>query len=158
MVMAYSTRMNPSRSALPFYASPVSYQRGSGLGGLLRGLFRSVRPLLQKPIVKRGLKALGKAATAAVLEAGQHAVAQDNIRAFGPALKEAGKRQARQLVRTMTGGSKRKRKAGKRLSQSRTSVKRRRVAPERGIVHKRRIVHKGKVKSQPVRPRDIFHS
>jgi hypothetical protein len=148
MVMPHSMLLNNSRSALPFYSSPVSYQRGSGLGGLLRGLFRSVRPLLQRPIVKRGLKALGKAATAAVLEAGQHAMAQDNIHAFGPALKEAGRRQARQLIRTMTGGSKRKRKPRGKLSHSRTSVKRRRVA----------VVH-GQNKKSKLGPisRDIFH-
>lgn len=148
MVMPYSMLLNNSRSALPFYASPVSYQRGSGLGGLLRGLFRSVRPLLQRPIVKRGLKALGKAATAAVLEAGQHAMTQDNIHAFGPALKEAGRRQARQLVRSMTGGSKRKRKARGKLSHSQTSVKRRRVA----VVHGQN----NKSKLGPI-SRDIFH-
>jgi hypothetical protein len=139
--------MPPSRSTLPFYSSPVSYQRGRGLGGLIRGLYRTVRPLLQKPIVKRGLKALGKAATAAVLEAGHQAMAQRNIRSFGPALKEAGKRQARQLLRTMTGGSKRKRKPGSTVSRSRTSVKRRRAAPTRSR----------NVKTKPV-SRDIFHS
>jgi hypothetical protein len=131
--------MAPSRSTLPFYSSPVSYQRGRGLGGLIRGLYRSVRPLLQKPIVKRGLKALGKAATTAVLEAGHQAMAQRNIHAFGPALKAAGKRQARQLLTSMTGGgSKKRRKPGSNLSRPRTRVKRRRVAPTRS--------------------RDIFHS
>jgi hypothetical protein len=125
MVSSYS-------STLPFYASPVSYQRGRGLGGVLRGIVRSVRPLLQKPMVKRGLKALGRAATAAVLEAGHQAMTQRNLHAFGPALKEAGKRQARQLLlnapRTMMGaGSKRKRKPPSRVSRSQTPVKRRRV-------------------------------
>ena len=85
---------------LPYFSSPVSYQRGRGLGGLLRGLFRGIRPLLKKPIVKRGLKTLGKHAAKAVLDAGQQAL-EGNETAFAPALKRTGKTQLQAIIRDM---------------------------------------------------------
>ena len=48
-------------------------QRGHGLGGLFKGLFRIAAPIIKRtlvPIGKRALKAVGKRA----LEAGAHAV------------------------------------------------------------------------------------
>ena len=178
MVMARS-------NTLPYYSSPVSYQRGNGLGGLLRGLFRAVKPLFQKPIVKKGLKALRKAASSAVLEAGHEALAKRDIRAMAPALKSAGRRHAEnvknaatsaileaahealsqrdleamgpalkaagqrhteKLIKSMTGGSKRKRNLSEPFSHSTIVSK------------KRRVSHPGSRAHYFTRTRDVFNS
>jgi hypothetical protein len=117
-------------SLLPHFRSTVSYQRGRGLGGLIRGLFRRVTPLLKKPIVRKGLKTLGKAAATAVLEAGQEALRGEQ--SFGSALKTSSQKQAQGLIRkarqNMTGGRhKRTPKRKKNTSRQQLVVKKRRV-------------------------------
>ena len=44
-----------------YYSSPLTFQRGHGLGNILSKIFRSVVPILQRPIVKKGLKRAGSA-------------------------------------------------------------------------------------------------
>lgn len=124
-------RQQHGGALLPHFRSAVSYQRGRGLGGLLRGIFRRVTPLLKKPIVRKGLKTLGKAAATAMLEAGQQAL-QDEGPSFTSALKTASQRQAQGLIRearrTMTGqGLKRPLKRLQPASRSQSVTKRRRV-------------------------------
>jgi hypothetical protein len=116
---------------LPYFSSPVSYQRGRGLGSLLRGLFRAVRPIFKKPMVRQGLKSLGKAATSAAIEAAQKAMDSDDIKAFGPAFKEASKRNVKTLIRQkMSGKGPTKRKA---VSRKPKLTKRGRVTTGRDI-------------------------
>jgi hypothetical protein len=55
-----------------------------------------------KPMVKKGLKALGKAATSAVLEAGHEALMQKDIKAMAPTLKAAGRRHAENIRKAAT--------------------------------------------------------
>ena len=85
--------------ALPYFSSAVSLQRGRGWGGVLRSLFRGITPIFKKPIVKRGLKSLGKRAATALVEAGQSAL--KNEQSFGPALKKAGKHEAEKLLKAI---------------------------------------------------------
>ena len=86
-------------AALPYFSSPISLQRGRGWGGVLRSLFRGITPIFKKPIVKRGLKSLGKRAATALVEAGQTAL--KNEESFGPALKKAGKIEAEKLLKAI---------------------------------------------------------
>ena len=117
---------------LPHFRSPVSYQRGRGLGGLLRGIVRAVVPLFKKPIVRRGLKNLGKAAAASAWEATQRVAQEENPKAFVPAFKAAAKAHTIKAVAdTLTGkGHGRKRKT---VSRQRAVTKRRRGPSERDI-------------------------
>ena len=119
---------------LPHFRSSVSYQRGRGLGGLIRGIIRRVAPLFRKPIVRKGLKSIGKAAATAVLEAGQRSLQQDGPR-FGSALKTSSQKQVKSLIQQALRkqqGSGRKRKK-KTSSHQLHLTKRRRVAPKRDI-------------------------
>lgn len=130
--LAAALRQQRGGALLPHFRSAVSYQRGRGLGGLLRGLFRRVTPILKKPIIRKGLKTLGKAAATAMLEAGQQAL-QDEGPSFTSALKASSQRQAQQLIRearrNMTGqGLKRPRKRKAPVSRSLPVRKRRRVS------------------------------
>ena len=79
--------------ALPHFTSPVSYQRGRGFGSLLRGIIRKVQPILRKPIVKQGIKSLGKA----TLEAAQKALESENIGQFGPSFRRAAEKNVKEL-------------------------------------------------------------
>lgn len=144
MVMAYNPtvaaalreyRRQRGGASLPHFQSPISYQRGHGLGGLLRSLFRSVVPLFKKPIVRQGLKSLGKAAATAVLEAGQKALSQDNEGSFGSALKASSQRQARELIRQAQGSM-----AGQGPVKRRKRVSLKVSAAREGRVKKRRDI------------------
>ena len=121
---------------LAHFRSTVAYQRGRGLGGLLRSLFRTITPIFKKPIVKQGLKSLGKSAATAMLEAGQKALDEEDVRAFGPALRDATKKQVvasgkRLASRILTGqGPSTKRKNG--ISRTRVAGQIRR-GPTRDI-------------------------
>ena len=112
---------------LPHFRSSVSYQRGRGFGGLIRQIIRRVTPLFRKPIVRKGLKSIGKAAATAVLEAGQRSLQEDGP-TFGPALKASSKKQAQALIQKAMRnqqGSGRKRKKG--ISRHQPPTKKRRV-------------------------------
>ena len=125
-------RQQHGGALLPHFRSTISYQRGRGLGGLIRGLFRRVTPIFKKPIVRKGLKTLGKAAATAMLEAGQQAL-QDDGPSFTSALKSSSRKQAQHLIRQarqkMTGkGFKRPRKRSLSVIPSPPVIKRRRVS------------------------------
>jgi hypothetical protein len=136
MSMDGSMRNMYGRGSLPHFSSPVSYQRGRGLGSLLRGLFRAVRPIFKKPIIRQGLKKLGKAATAAAIEASQQVLDKDDVKAFGPALKNALKQQAKNALKKQEANSflqkqmvgKGPAKRARPVSRKLSVVKRRRVS------------------------------
>ena len=81
---------------LPHFRSSVGVQRGRGIGGFFGSLVRRVIPLFSRPIVKKGLKTVGKAAATALLEAGQKAIAEQEP--FHKALKSSSRAQAQQLM------------------------------------------------------------
>lgn len=111
---------------LPYFSSSVNYQRGRGFGNLLRGIFRAIKPIFKKKIVRKGLKKLGRAAAQAGIEASQKALEEDNVRAFAPALKAA---SAKQIKKILTGGVVSKRRA-RAVSRPRIANKRRRVVSD----------------------------
>lgn len=51
-----------SGGSLPHFHSAVAFQRGHGLGGVLGKFLRYIVPILKKPVVKRTLKRVGRAA------------------------------------------------------------------------------------------------
>ena len=143
---AHLQRQQCGAALLPYFSSPVAYQRGRGLGSLIRSLFRPVKTLFKKPIVRKGLKKLGTAAAQALVDAGQQALQQEDV-SFRSALKNTSKEQAKDLLKQvkqgMTGqgpamihpflqglssstGRRRKRKQS--VSRKPTLVKNRRVA------------------------------
>lgn len=140
------------KALLPYFSSPVAYQRGRGFGSVLRSIFRGIIPLMRKPIVRQGLKRLGQATTTALIEAGQRALDDSNV-TFGSALKNASKSQAQALLNEARSqlvgqGKQRSRRKKKRL----TSTKR--VSKKQSSVSRKTKVKKvGRVRS---RARDIF--
>lgn len=103
-------------SGLPYY-SGVSYQKGYGIGGIFRRLFRSALPFLIK-----GAKTVGKEALLTGSRIASDVLEGDNF-------KVATKKRTREASKTLTqkavnkvqnlfgkGGYKRKRKAKKRVS------------------------------------------
>ena len=112
---------------IPYFSSPVSYQRGRGLGNLLRSLFRVARPIFKNQTVRRSVQSMGKHAARAALEAAQVALDKNDPKAFGPALKESSRQRMKTFLdRKMTGkGIKRKRN----VSRKATPAKRRRITP-----------------------------
>lgn len=96
---AYAAKMRQyhmTGGMLPHFRSTIAFQRGRGIGNLLGSLVQRVIPLFSKPIVKKGIKHIGKAATTALLEAGQKALAEQEP--FGKALKESSRAQAQRLM------------------------------------------------------------
>ncbi len=98
-------------------------QRGYGLGGILGGLLRSAVPLL-----KQGVKAIGKHALKTGVNIAQDALAGQNIKtAAKRRLKETGTTLGQQAVRKMTGNGKKggnysRKNAIKRKRKRRSSV------------------------------------
>lgn len=146
---------------LPHFSSPVAYQKGRGFGSLLRNLFRGVVPLFRKPIVKRGLRTVGKAAATALLEAGQRALQTEDPVSFGSALGESSRKHAQNLLtqaRSQLGGKKRVIAIAKHSVSRRSST-----APSRRVQLRAASTLKPqkKQKKQPSkikRARDIFSS
>ena len=96
---AYAAKMRQyhmTGGMLPHFRSSVAFQRGRGIGGLLGSLVRRVIPFFSTPIVKKGIKHIGKAATTALLEAGQKALAEQEP--FRKALKRSSGVQAQRLM------------------------------------------------------------
>ena len=118
------------RNSLPYFSSPVAYQRGRGLGSLVRALFRPVKTLFKKPIVRKGLKKLGTAAAHALVEAGKEALTQEDV-TFGNALKKSSKQQAQDLLKqvqqNMTGKGGKRKRLKLPVSKKQDSVKKARV-------------------------------
>ena len=144
-----SAKLIGGAALLPYFSSPVAYQRGRGLGSLVRSLFRPVRTLFKKPIVRKGLKKLGTAAAQALVDAGQQALQEEDI-TFGSALKQTSKEQAKNLLKQVKQGmtgqgpsmllplmrglpsntGERKGNRKRTISRKATVVKKRRVAPD----------------------------
>lgn len=86
--------MSQYGSALAHFSSPLLYQRGRGLGGIIRGLFRSIRPLFKKPIVRK----LGKVIAQSGIDAAQKALTDESFKSFIPAFKESSKTKVRSVL------------------------------------------------------------
>jgi hypothetical protein len=65
-----------SGAGLPHFQSTVAFQRGHGLGGVLGRLFRSVIPLLRKPVVGKTLRRIGRATLRTGLNAAGESLAK----------------------------------------------------------------------------------
>lgn len=65
-----------------YYSSPLTFQRGSGLGGILSRFFRTIVPIFKSRAVKTGVKRLGSA----IVRTGASTL-QDKIRR-GTSLRE----------------------------------------------------------------------
>jgi hypothetical protein len=137
---------------MPHFSSPIAYQKGRGFGSVLRSIFRGVLPLMRKPIVRKGLKTLGKAAATALVEAGQRALQdEDPVGSFGVALKETSRKHAADLLnkaRGQLGG-----KQGRKPIDSRrsTSIRSRRVSSRAKLSSQKRLLKRLKLQ-------DIFSS
>lgn len=139
---AYSEQVGNS---LPYFYSPVNYQRGRGFGSILRSLFRAVQPIFKKPIVRRGLKALGKAAGNVALDTAHTALLSESPN-LSQSLKRSVKREAQKLI-TNDGPPYQRLKGGGLIAKL-PSRKRKRVSRKLTVVRKRRVIKK--------RSRDIF--
>ena len=102
------------------------FQRGYGIGGLFKGLFRTVSPML-----KKGLLYAGKHA----LEAGARAL--DDVRENDTTITEALKTQARAIPRNIINRSGVKRKAdnSKPTSKRKSTLKRKPQAKKKKTQH-----------------------
>lgn len=85
-------------SGMTFYAGPP--MQGYGLGNVLARLARTIIPIFQRPVVKAGLKRIGKSAAVAGLDAIQKSLSshQDEPITFSQALKQSATKQAKQLT------------------------------------------------------------
>lgn len=106
---------NQAGNGLPYYKG-VSLQRGSGLGGIFKSMFRMVLPLL-----KSGVKTVGKQALRSGVDiANDYMQGKDLKVASKQRVKEATKiltNKAADKMKTMIGGQhKRKRKNRKSVS------------------------------------------
>lgn len=118
-------------SLMPYYSSNVMFQRGRGLGSLLRKLYRPIRRLLQKPIVKKGISTLARAGATALVDAGKASLENEDVK-FTQALKDASQQQAQAILKQVQGavrGSGRRyplKKRQRSVSHSKTVVRKRR--------------------------------
>lgn len=96
------------------YYKGVAHQRGNGLGGIFRSMFRMVLPLF-----KSGAKAIGKQALKSGVDiANDYMQGKDVRNAARERMKEAAKSltdKASTKVKSMVGGHKRKRQPSKRI-------------------------------------------
>ena len=76
---------------LPYYHSTVAFQRGHGLGGVLGKLFKTLVPLIQKPVVRKTLKRIGRSALDTGISAVRDTVSTPNSK-FSDNLKRHTKR------------------------------------------------------------------
>ena len=89
-----------------YYSSPVTFQRGHGLGNVLSKIFRSVVPFFKNPNVKKGVKRIGTA----VLNTGLTSL-QDNLNKNIPLRKSLENKvfdESRKLVKELGSSLKRK--------------------------------------------------
>jgi hypothetical protein len=109
-------------SGLPHFQSSVAFQRGHGLCGVLGRLFRSVIPILRKPVVGKTLKRIGRAALRTGLNA-----AKESINKGVPvkqSLKNSAKAQGQRLIE-LTKRDLRKRKPHRRSATTTVSKRKR---------------------------------
>lgn len=118
--------------ALPFFVG-TRYQRGHGLGNILKVVTRLAAPLLRKanPFVKRGAKALGRRALQTSADIIGDVLDGENI-------KRATKRRIRNTVQNMTGSGTAKRPRLNRPKPPGESIKRKRHRHLRVSVQKKR--------------------
>lgn len=121
--LAALMRQQSGGAMLPHFSSSVGYQRGRGLGGLIGSLIRRVIPLFSKPIVKKGLTSMGKAAATALLEAGQKSLS-DQSTSFKQALGQSSRQQAKKLMEQASTAVKRKAPRGRVIKRARLPTKR----------------------------------
>ena len=106
----------------------ATLQRGYGLGGILSGLLRSAVPL-----IKQGVKTLGKHALRTGVNIATDTLAGQNFKTSAKRrLKETGSRMGQQAVRKMTGSGKSGRKQGNKV------IKRKRTSGNRVISRQRK--------------------
>ena len=114
--------LNQVGQGIPVFQG-ANLQRGYGLGGILGGLLRSAVPL-----IKQGVKSLGKHALRTGVSIASDTLAGQNFKTSAKRrLKEAGTRLGHQAVRKMTnsgnrGGNRKRQNAIKRKRTTRNSV------------------------------------
>ena len=87
----------PLSGGMTYYSSPIPYQRGRGLGGVLVKLFKQVVPFLKRnPKFATNLKRVGKGVAQAGISAAQAALEKKDP--FGRNFKRNIKKEARKLV------------------------------------------------------------
>lgn len=87
---------------MAYFRSPVSVQRGRGLGGFLASVARSIVPIFRKPIIQKGLKRLGQHAILAGTDAVGKALARGNTEEKEPqSFRDEMRRSARQHAQAL---------------------------------------------------------
>lgn len=97
---------NPSQliggGSMAYFRSPVSVQRGRGLGGFLASVARSIVPIFRKPIIQKGLKSLGQHAILAGTDAVGKALARGSMEEKEPqSFRDEMRRSARQHAQAL---------------------------------------------------------
>lgn len=102
-------------------------QKGHGIGGVLRGLFRSAMPL-----IKKGVKSLGKVALETGVQVANDVMAGEKLKS---SLKKRSKQAGRTLINRATnvigqqgGGRKRKNKQTRKRKQSKKRLSRKNIS------------------------------
>ena len=115
----YEKYYNQKGGSLPFFVG-AQYQRGHGLGGLLRIATRLARPLIRSavPILKRGAKRFGKRALRTTADIMGDVVEGQNV-------KRAAKRRIGAQVRGMVGSGAARQRHFKRPTPPGERVKKR---------------------------------
>ena len=89
-----------------YYSSPVTFQRGHGLGNVLSKVFRSIIPLFKNPLVRKGAERVGSA----VLNTGLSSL-QDKLNKGIPlrqGFQQKGINESRKLIKQLDSQLKRK--------------------------------------------------
>lgn len=116
---------NQSGTGLPHFQSTVAFQRGHGLGGVLGRLFRSVIPLLRKPVVGKTLKRIGRAA----LRTGLNAAGESLTKGvpLKQSLKTSARAQSQRLIELAKQDLQKKKPQPKRQPKKTTTVRKRKT-------------------------------
>lgn len=80
-------------SQMQYYSSPVLFQRGRGLGGVLTSLFRGAVKILNKPSVQKGLKRIGRHTMKVGANALEQVLDPQNPTPIKEAIKRSAKKQ-----------------------------------------------------------------
>lgn len=142
--------------SFPVYQSPILFQRGHGLGNVLARVFRTVVPLFKSPMIKKGLKHLGKTAALATLHSAEQSLNSGSSfkKNLKENLKQSGQQEIKKLIdearKSMVGSGRSRIKRINTSNRSRSPRKRgvnkRNKAPKRSrrlSVRKRRSYKKG---------------
>ena len=129
------TSFSQDGRALRHFSSPILFQQGRGLGGVLSGIFKSVIPFLKRPFIRKGLTRIGKSAAMAGLEALSKSMddKNENRPTFKQALRTSARAETGRLagdtLKDIRGHTPVQRVASIKASSAR--VPRRRVVPYR---------------------------